>query len=144
MMKLYFQLVRFPGIFTAFSNIFLGFFIYSEFTVDWFNLFPLLATSGFLFLAGMTLNDYFDYNIDKNERPDRPLPSGKISRKAALYLGLTLFVAANISASFVGFQAVIISIIMTILILAYDIKLKNIKTLGILNLSSIRFLNVIL
>lgn len=144
MMKSYFQLVRFPGIFTAFSNILLGFFIYSEFIVDWFDLFSLLATSGFLFLAGMTLNDYFDYNIDKNERPYRPLPSGKISRKAALYLGLALFVAANISASFVGFQAVIISIMMTILILAYDIKLKNIKTLGILNLSSIRFLNVIL
>ncbi len=144
MMKSYFQLIRFPGIFTAFSNILLGFFIYSEFVVNWFDLFPLLATSGFLFLAGMTLNDYFDYNIDKNERPDRPLPSGKISRKIALYLGLTLFVAANISAFFVGFQAVIISIIMTILIFAYNIKLKNIKTLGILNLSSIRFLNVIL
>ncbi|WP_157832747.1 UbiA family prenyltransferase [Nitrosarchaeum koreense] len=136
--------MRFPGIFTAFSNILLGFFIYSEFVVDWFNLFPLLAASGFLFLAGMTLNDYFDYNIDKNERPNRPLPSGKISRKVALCLGITLFVAANISASFVGFQAVMISVIMTILILAYDIKLKNIKTIGILNLSSIRFLNVIL
>lgn len=144
MMKSYFQLVRFPGIFTAFSNILLGFFLYSEFFVDWFNLFPLLAASGFLFLAGMTLNDYFDYNIDKNERPDRPLPSGKISRKAALYLGITLFVAANISASFVGFQAVMISVIITILILAYDIKLKSIKIIGILNLSSIRFLNVIL
>ena len=144
MIKSYFQLVRFPGIFTAFSNVLLGFFIYSEFIVDWFNLFPLLTASGFLFLAGMTLNDYFDYNIDKNERPDRPLPSGKISRKAALYLGIALFVAANISASFVGFQAAIISVIMTILILAYDIKLKSIKIIGILNLSSIRFLNVIL
>lgn len=144
MIKSYFQLVRFPGIFTAFSNILLGFFLSSEFIVDWFNLFPLLAASGFLFLAGMTLNDYFDYKIDKNERPDRPLPSGKISRKAALYLGIALFIAANISASFVGFQAIMISIIMTILILAYDIKLKNIKTIGILNLSSIRFLNVIL
>lgn len=144
MIKSYFQLVRFPGIFTAFSNIFLGFFIYPEFVVDWLALFPLLATSGFLFLAGMTLNDYFDYNTDKNERSNRPLPSGKISRKIALCLGLALLSAANISAFFVGFQAVMISVVMTILILAYDIKLKNIKILGILNLSSIRFLNVIL
>ncbi|MBI2128314.1 MAG: UbiA family prenyltransferase [Nitrosarchaeum sp.] len=144
MIKSYFQLVRFPGIFTAFSNVFLGFFIYSEFVGDWLVLFPLLATSGFLFLAGMTLNDYFDYNIDKNERPRKPLPSGKISRKTALCLGLALLATANISAFFVGFQAVIISVIMTILIFAYDIKLKNIKILGILNLSSIRFLNVIL
>ncbi|MCE9617851.1 MAG: UbiA family prenyltransferase [Nitrosarchaeum sp.] len=136
--------MRFPGIFTALSNVFLGFFIYSEFVGDWFVLFPLLTISGFLFLAGMTLNDYFDYNIDKNERPGRPLPLGKISRKTALCLGLALLAAANISAFFVGFQAVIISVIMTILIFAYDIKLKNIKILGILNLSSIRFLNVIL
>ena len=144
MIKSYFQLVRFPGIFTAFSNILLGFFIYSEFVVDWLVLFPLLATSGFLFLAGMALNDYFDYNADKNERSSRPLPSGQISRKTALCLGLALLAAANISAFFVGFQAVMISVIMTILIFAYDIKLKNIKILGILSLSSIRFLNVIL
>lgn len=144
MIKSYFQLVRFPGIFTAFSNVLLGFFIYSEFVVDWLILFPLFVTSGFLFLAGMTLNDYFDYNTDKNERPNRPLPLGKISRKIALCIGLTLLVAANISAFFVGFQAVVISVIMSILIFAYDIKLKNIKILGILSLSSIRFLNVIL
>ena len=144
MIKSYFQLVRFPGIFTAFSNIFLGFFIYSEFVVDWLVLFPLLTTSGFLFLAGMTLNDYFDYNTDKNERPNRLLPSGKISRKTALYLGLVLLIAANIFAFFVGFQTVMISVVMSILIFVYDVKLKNIKILGILSLSSIRFFNVIL
>lgn len=144
MLKSYFQLVRISGIFTAFSNVFLGFFVFSESTVNWIEIFPLLTTSGFLFLSGMALNDYFDYHIDKNERHDRPLPSGRIRRKIALYLGVVFFVAANISASFIGFQTIIVSTVMTILILAYDIKLKNIKIIGILNLSSIRFLNVVL
>ena len=102
MIKSYFQLVRFPGIFTAFSNILLGFFISYESNIDWLYLIPLLTTSGFLFLAGMALNDYFDYHIDKKERSQRPLPSKKISRNTALYLGIILIVLANISSLFVG------------------------------------------
>jgi len=144
LIKPYLELVRIPGIFTAFTNILLGFFISQSTTVDWFSLLPLLVTSGFLFLAGMALNDYFDYKIDVRERPNKPLPSGKISKKFALYIGFSFLIIANIISSFVGFEAVIITIIMTILILAYDIKLKSIPIVGIINLSSIRFANVIL
>lgn len=144
MIKPYLQLVRVPGIFTAFTNILLGFFAVQEINTDWFFLGPLLTTSGFLFLAGTTLNDYFDYNIDKRERPDRPLPSGIIPRKTALYLGLVFLIVANISSSIVGTQSFVLSLVITVLILTYNAKSKKNPVLGILNLSSIRFLNVIL
>ena len=144
MIKSYLQLVRIPGIFTAFTNILLGFFVVQETTIEWFALGPLLATSGFLFLAGMALNDYFDYSTDKKERPERPLPSGKIAKKAALYCGIVFLVAANLFSLMVGLESFLVSVIMTVLILSYDIKSKNIRVVGILNLSSIRFFNVIL
>ena len=82
MIKHYFQLVRFPGIFTTFTNILVGYFFVNSTNIEWLSLAPLLCTSGFLFLAGMSLNDYFDYKIDKLDRPTRPLPSDKIKLSA--------------------------------------------------------------
>ncbi|MCD4807218.1 MAG: UbiA family prenyltransferase, partial [Methanococcoides sp.] len=42
--------------------------------------------------AGNGLNDYFDIEIDKVNKPSRPIPSGKISLKSALYFSLLLFI----------------------------------------------------
>ena len=67
-------------------------------------------------MAGMILNDYFDYSIDKKERPFRPLPSKLISQKFALYLEIIFLVIANISASFGGLQTLLVSLILTTLI----------------------------
>lgn len=144
MIKHYFQLVRISGIFTAFSNILVGFFLVQESYVNLEFIIPLLLTSGFLFLAGMIFNDYFDYELDKKERPSRPLPSGAISKKSAFFLGVIFLLIANISSSLVGVQSLMISFLMTLLILGYDFRLKQIPILGILSLSTIRFLNVIL
>jgi len=144
MIRHYLQLVRFPGIFTAFTNILLG---YSVVGGDQFSLYllaPLLTTSGCLFLAGMSLNDYFDYKIDKKERPQRPIPSGKVPRKNALFLGMIFLVTANIVSIFVGLETAIVTIVISLLIFSYDFKTKNFPIIGILTLSSIRFLNVIL
>ena len=78
MFKEYLQLVRLPGIFTAFSNVLIGYFFSFSFNSEVIFLPYLLATSGMLFCSGMIFNDYFDYNLDKKERSFRPLPSGKI------------------------------------------------------------------
>ena len=64
MLKNYLQLVRFPGIFTAFSNVLLGFFVSQNINFDWILLVPLIISSGSMFLAGMALNDFFDFNED--------------------------------------------------------------------------------
>jgi len=144
MIKHYFQLVRFPGIFTTFTNILVGYFFVNSTNIEWLSLAPLLCISGFLFLAGMSLNDYFDYKIDKLDRPTRPLPSDKIKRKNALLLGIAFLIIANLFSAYSGVQTLTISLIMTFLIIIYDTKTKSIPLLGIVNLSSIRFLNIIL
>ncbi|MFH0829651.1 MAG: geranylgeranylglycerol-phosphate geranylgeranyltransferase [Candidatus Aenigmatarchaeota archaeon] len=41
--------------------------------------------------AGMTLNDYFDFRIDFMNRPNRPLPSGRISTNAAMSWAAILY-----------------------------------------------------
>jgi UbiA prenyltransferase family len=47
------------------------------------------------YTAGMILNDVLDYEIDARERPERPLPSGAVSRPAALTAVVVLFVAGE-------------------------------------------------
>ena len=144
MFKEYLQLIRFPGIFTAFSNVLIGYFFSFSFNSEIFFLPYLLATSGMLFCSGMIFNDYFDYDLDKKERSFRPLPSGKISKQNALLLGFIFIILANISAFFIGFDSLIISLILSCIILLYNFKLKSILFLGILNLSIIRMLNILL
>ena len=144
MFKEYLQLVRLPGIFTAFSNVLIGYFFSFSFNSEVIFLPYLLATSGMLFCSGMIFNDYFDYNLDKKERSFRPLPSGKISKQNALLIGFIFLILANISAFFLGFDSLIISLILSCMILFYNLKLKSISFLGILNLSVIRMLNILL
>ncbi|MDC0856260.1 UbiA family prenyltransferase [Candidatus Nitrosopelagicus sp.] len=144
MLKNIFQLIRFPGIFTAFSNVLIGFFLITNGNFE-FNVLPfLLTTTGLLFAGTMVMNDYSDHKIDSVERPKRPLPSGKISRNTAIYLTIICFSIGNLSAVMIGETSIIISLLMTGLIISYNFKLKNITSIGIFTISAIRFLNIIL
>lgn len=74
--------------------------------------------------AGNTINDYYDYEIDKINKPDRPIPSGRISRNNALYYSLILFLIATVIGFYIsipnGITVIICSVIM--IIYAYDFK----------------------
>lgn len=55
----------------------------------------LLAAAGSIFYcAGMILNDAFDREIDRRERPERPIPSGRISASTAFLVGFIGLAAA--------------------------------------------------
>ncbi len=56
-------------------------------------------------------NQYFDKDIDGINKPYRPLPSGRISKKEALILAIVLYSIAFILACFVNIQFFIIAII---------------------------------
>ena len=63
----------------------------------------LLALSVYSFMASWNaLNDYLDLEIDRVNRPDRPLPSGRISKRTALIsiilTGLISFISLFIAA----------------------------------------------
>ena len=55
-------------------------------------LLPLASVS--MYWAGMALNDWADRDLDAVERPERPLPSGRIRPGQALTAAATLTVAA--------------------------------------------------
>lgn len=61
-------------------------------------LLPLASVS--LYWAGMALNDWADRELDAVERPERPIPSGRVSPPTALAL------SAGLTATGVGLAAV--------------------------------------
>jgi len=53
----------------------------------WPLLLLLIVGTTFLYLGGMYLNDAFDVAFDTTHRPERPIPSRRISRRAVAVLG---------------------------------------------------------
>lgn len=81
------RLLRLPNHATAVADVLAGYLIASRsIHVDWpapALWWAILASLGF-YGAGMVLNDVVDVEIDREERPGRPLPSGRIGLRAAV------------------------------------------------------------
>jgi geranylgeranylglycerol-phosphate geranylgeranyltransferase len=96
-----------------------------------YNIVFIAALAGALVNAGGNIiNDYFDIEIDKTNRPERPLPSESISQKLALklYLYFTLFAFAlvyNISN-----EALAIVALTSAMMFLYSYKLKGAPLVG--------------
>lgn len=55
---------------------------------------PLFFALTLFYVGGMYLNDAFDADIDARERPERPIPSGEISRSTVFVLGFGMLALA--------------------------------------------------
>lgn len=80
--------------------------------------------------AGQTINDYFDLAIDRKKNPDRPIVSGKVSEKTALFFSLGLFALGIALSSLLGPHSLAIATVFSILLFAYSWKMKKVKILG--------------
>ncbi|MDW7740622.1 MAG: UbiA family prenyltransferase, partial [Bacillota bacterium] len=69
-------------------------------------------------------NDYLDIEIDRINKPDRPLPAGTISPRGALMFSAIGSVLSLITAIFINPPAFLIAVIANILLYIYSWKLK--------------------
>ena len=108
----------------------------------------LLAASSLLYISGVILNDVFDLEIDRQQRPERPLPSGRVSLAAARRLGWRLLVLGVLLGAGAGFfvghlRPGVVAALLATCILLYDAWLKR-TPLGPLAMGACRMLNVLL
>lgn len=134
-----------PNIFTVPSNVISGYLIVTPLSgLDPINLFILILSSTFLYMSGVVFNDYFDIEIDRKERPSRPLPSGSISKQRAKKIAVGLMVLATILSFTVSWTSFAVAALLSGIILAYNYKLKHNKFSNPVTMGAARFLNVIL
>ena len=143
-MRAYLQLVRFSAVFTAMADIFLGFLLTHEsLEQNYIPFATLLIASCCLYMAGMVFNDVFDRKIDAEERPERPIPSGRVSVMSAVRLGILLFVCGLGAADALGVPSLLVAIMIVVGILSYDGLVKK-TSAGPIVMGCCRFLNVLL
>ncbi len=139
----YLQLMRIPAVFTALSNILAAHLIATQGDVQWELLIILLFVSAFLYLAGMVLNDCFDYQEDASERPHRPLPSGSIALSTAWRLGWGFLAAGLLLTILAGITQFLLASLLAFLIVLYNAHAKN-TPYGVFVMGGCRYVNWLL
>ena len=150
-MQSYAQLVRLPNLPTALADILLGMLATGSLAKPerWPAYLLLMLASACLYCGGMVWNDYFDRELDRRERPERPIPSGKISPGRAALCG-GLLVAGGVAFAFLAgllqgdwLFPTLVALILTGYIFLYDAWLKR-TLLGPFAMGGCRFTNVLL
>jgi 4-hydroxybenzoate polyprenyltransferase len=152
----YLRLMRPANIVTAIADILAGVAISGYFIHITFPTFTLditlpvvclcLATIG-LYGGGVVFNDVFDAALDSTERPERPIPSGIISKAQAVILGSYLLLVGILAAFSVGRlsgYAGWLAIGVAASALVYDKWGKHHAFLGPFNMGLCRGLNLLL
>lgn len=151
------RLFRLPNVFTAIADITMGYAIIHQGFAPAGPFVALLLASACLYTAGMVLNDVFDVEQDRKERPHRPLPSGQISLATAriagfglLAIGVLLGGAAGYLPGYaVGFEPAYpwrsgaVAGLLALCIVLYDAILKR-TPVGPVAMGLCRFFNVLL
>jgi 4-hydroxybenzoate polyprenyltransferase len=151
----YLRLMRPANIITAIADIMMGFSASGILLARpfWENglgaetLQPLgwlvLSTIG-LYGGGVVFNDVFDADLDRVERPERPIPSGAATVTGAATLGAVLLIGGILAAWQVSDLSAMIALAVAGLSLLYDWKGKHHNFLGPINMGSCRGGNLLL
>ena len=92
--------------------------------------------SGMLIAAGANaVNDWCDLDIDRINRPERILPSGRLTPKAARSFAIFLFACGNFFSIFINTAAASIAVATSLLLIVYSLSLKRRPLLGNLAVS---------
>jgi hypothetical protein len=136
----YLRLVRAPAVFSALGDPLAGLLLEGE-TLG-VGATRLSAASALIYLAGMALNDLADREEDARERPERPIPSGAVSPRAAAIVGGSLLFAGTLAAWRGGARWT--GPALAAAVVAYDFQLKHSETLGPIAMGACRSLSLLM
>ncbi len=80
------ELLRPPNLFTVPGDVVAGWFLAGGSGAKAGTVAALAASSLCIYSAGLVINDLADVETDRRERPGRPIASGRVSPRAALFL----------------------------------------------------------
>lgn len=146
----YLRLMRPANIVTAIADVLAGIAV-SGFITAWvfdyshsLSVLLLCVSTAGLYGGGVVFNDVIDTNLDRIERPERPIPSGLISIREATTLGSLLLLSGIIAALSVNLTSGLLAVLITIAALVYNKWGKHHPFLGPPNMGLCRGLNLLL
>ena len=89
-----------------------------------------VAATIFATAAGNAVNDYFDREVDRVNRPDRPIPRGAVTARAGLAFSGLLFLGAVGTAVVLPLSAVAIAVANLLALVAYTKLFKGLPGVG--------------
>ncbi len=100
--------------------------------VAWINTGVYLGClSAFLIATGAyALNDFFDWRIDKINKPTRPLPAGELSGPSATFFGFLCVLTGIVLAYFVNPKSFFAAFISGLLVVQYAMIFKRVMIIG--------------
>ena len=136
------ELLRPANVATALADVLAGFAVgglRNGRTLPW-----LLLATACLYAGGVVLNDVFDRHIDRAERPERPIPSGRVPLALAAGIGATLLVLGVAAAAAANGAAGRVALAIAACVLLYDAWGKRYAAVAPINMGLCRALNLLL
>jgi hypothetical protein len=142
------ELTRPANVVTALSDIMAGLaivgFVFGGLNYQFYPALFLGLSSMCLYAGGVVFNDVFDHELDRTERPERALPSGRIKRSEAIIGGILLLALGIFLAFWQSRLSGFVAIFITVLALFYDWKGKHMRIFGPINMGLCRAFNLLL
>lgn len=113
------ELGRVSNLPTVWSNVLAGMVLAGGWLTPGPLLTVILAASA-MYVGGMFLNDAFDAEFDARERPERPVPSGRIARNTVYGIGFGLLAAGVLMFAAVAWAAAVVGLALAGAIVLYD------------------------
>jgi len=85
----------------------------------------LFATVVLITAGGNTINDYFDADIDRINRPERPIPAGEVRIRGAVNEAFILFFFGILIVVFTNIICIGIAVFNSLLLILYAARLKR-------------------
>ena len=114
----------------TFVSVFVAALICKPDTILTLNLVLAAFAASVVLASGNIINDIKDVEVDKINRPERPLPSGKISRINAYTLYLILVLISILISFLLNEMAALIVLLSIVLLFVYSKYLKQIPLVG--------------
>jgi 4-hydroxybenzoate polyprenyltransferase len=145
----YLRMMRPANVVTSVADVLAGAAIAGVFSAAIFQdhsqaIITLCFSTACLYGGGIVFNDVFDADLDKIERPERAIPSGRVSLPQASVFGSILLLAGVISAGLVSTVSASLAVGISLFALLYNKISKHHPFWGPLNMGICRGLNLLL
>ncbi|WP_232018769.1 UbiA family prenyltransferase [Sulfodiicoccus acidiphilus] len=119
------QLVRIQNVIGAAVGDLMGYVVFTSWRIEWKTLLISMVVVALVAGGGYVINDIRDVEIDKVNKPERPLPSGEVSLREAKAITLISFLGGASLSALLGPVPFTIALLTIFLLVSYALWLKK-------------------